>query len=1225
MSDPTPALLVPVDVSAMVVSGRSRNFRRWPMVYENLARGATPETAPFEFVQDDFADRAENQGVYVAWTLPEALRRGRQDPATGAVVFPAVPNRWLVVRMHGDPAARQAAAWVVESDYVWPAGARPDGTPEGDPGRSARFLDAASDPAAPRPARLGRKLPVGAGGWTEPGGAAGRLTAVAPGNVSFAAFQPHNPNVFSLHDELALRGVPAGMLSYYVVGWYSRPGDDDPLAGWDAARGADALAARLHELGWTLAPEMLAVRPRRSLYHGMSAAVRWEPGADLAPALPGPGAVRLAVGNTSVDALTALVEAQVREAGSPPGVTARLLEAFQYDLLAVLDQPGGDLQLERAIRDAWFGSRPAGTRWEVASADPPAGEAPAPPPPAAQLAAEAALLAPLNAAQSALDAALQRLGSLQARLYEIWWKSVAAREYARVNAGRYPWGTTPQQFAAALADAGAASLPARVSETMGEVNRLRGDVDRAAEATRHGTGGVPPLARGRVLKEVAEPRFWMAGDPVVVVAGAKQSGTLRPRAVRACRVMDQLADGLWIDEAEGSDVPAEAAPLPPVALGGLPPEMGALLREFALLDPVNARALARLALGGDDDARVEAVRAAILAPRATAGVLPDHDLGEWSPPWLPLFLEWEVRWYPIPFAKGDAPLWSYDGTDYARAGADVAQPEPMVVSGRAILTPKPSFDFRARLKQFAAQGDGADARALDAFIERTSCWDFLSQTLTGLHDQLALRNPRANLAPDDRTAVGALGMTLAALVGGGRHSVPRSLKDRATRFAADAASSFEGLRAGQFVFTRVAVVDRFGQTVEVVTNTLAPTFVPVRAPGLTPARPVVSAAAGTPVQLPPRLLQPARLTFDFLAPDDVPAWDAASNPLCGWFVPNHLDRALAVYEAGGGILGELRPAAGPGGIPYAAWDPAPGTGAPATLNALRAAYPHLGEAVAGLAAAGADELARFLEAVDETLWSVDGVGDRSGLLLNALVGRPLAVVRAAVGVQLQGDPVSDPSWPFTFAPKRAPFTGYPIEVELGDAEYRRDGLMGYWADGYGRFNTVHPLPGAPADGYLRPIGAGNRLRASVDGGPARATLLLDPRGSVSARCGLLPSREITLPARFVDGPVQAMHATFRAGPVLTVLRPPVSVPAPVDGAPAPDPDATPRALPYPVPAGSGGWEWIELRTDGTPLVRPLVPADARAELLELPASLREGYLRFAPAPPPAPPAPVTPG
>ncbi|HEX6036988.1 hypothetical protein [Longimicrobium sp.] len=600
-NDSAPALLVPVDVSAMVVTGRPRNFQRWTMNYGQLAYALTPEPAPFRQVDDAFSRDEANLGVYLAWTLPDALRRGARDPRTGEMVFPPVPNRWLVVRVHGDGDAVPPAAWVVESDYVWPA----DGGPDGTPADGAPFLDPAPGLDAPRPTQVGRRVPLGPGGWTEPGHPAGWLTAVGPGNVAFAAFQPHNPNVFSLHDALGTLGVPDGTLSYFVAGWYSRP-DDDPLAGEDPAHGAEPLAARLAALGWTAPPGVLeGPPPRRILCHGMAAAVRWERDGDLAPALPWPGGVRLAVGNTAVDAFAALVDDGAGAAGAPPGAAARLVEGALHDALAVLDQPDGDARLERLLRDAWFGSSPSGSRWEVAAAEPRPGDPPAPPPPAARRAAEAALLRPLNAAQAALDEARRRLDALRADLYALWWKSVRApRVFQEIDPGRYPAGTSAAQFAAALAAAGAESRPARVAAALDEVERLGAEVDRRKDGVRRALaepGSAPSPGPARVLKEVADARFWKAGDPVVVLSGARHAGTLLPRAVRACRTVDGLVAGLRIDLPGGGAAiaGADAAPAPRLPLGGLPPEVGPLLREFALLAPENAPVLAAaLGVGG---------------------------------------------------------------------------------------------------------------------------------------------------------------------------------------------------------------------------------------------------------------------------------------------------------------------------------------------------------------------------------------------------------------------------------------------------------------------------------------------------------------------------------------------------------------------------------------------------------------------------------------------------
>lgn len=164
----------------------------------------------------DFSSNLANDGVYLHWTLPESLRNGVHDLARNRTTFPIVPNRWLVVRWSGPPGARTATSWVVESDFA-----------DANAGTSA-YLDPWAN--QPTPTAIGRKIALTSQGYQDPGGGRGFLTAVAPGLPTFAAYQPYNEDVFSIHDPLA--GVAAtDTLSYLVVGWYSRAADDVLTAG----------------------------------------------------------------------------------------------------------------------------------------------------------------------------------------------------------------------------------------------------------------------------------------------------------------------------------------------------------------------------------------------------------------------------------------------------------------------------------------------------------------------------------------------------------------------------------------------------------------------------------------------------------------------------------------------------------------------------------------------------------------------------------------------------------------------------------------------------------------------------------------------------------------------------------------------------------------------------------------------------------------------------------
>ncbi|MFF2432181.1 hypothetical protein [Streptomyces mirabilis] len=228
-------------------------------------------------------------GVYVQWQLPEALTTGHYSPDSEQTSFPLVPNRWLVVRYHGPANARQAAGWVVHSDFL-----DNDGPQWGARGtaRSIALYDSRTGPAA-----TGRRRDLRVGSWVEPEDPAGGLflTAVGPGLPTFAAYQPYNQDVFSVHDSLVYRnGDPAladGTISYLVTGWYSDDGADNlsESAGIGDLLPPDPaelppeparLAGILDALGWQ--PSGSSQTPR-TLYSGTALGVTWQHDADSRP------------------------------------------------------------------------------------------------------------------------------------------------------------------------------------------------------------------------------------------------------------------------------------------------------------------------------------------------------------------------------------------------------------------------------------------------------------------------------------------------------------------------------------------------------------------------------------------------------------------------------------------------------------------------------------------------------------------------------------------------------------------------------------------------------------------------------------------------------------------------------------------------------------------------------------------------------------------------------
>ena len=354
------------------------------------------------------------------------------------------------------------------------------------------------------------------------------------------------------------------------------------------------------------------------------------------------------------------------------------------------------------------------------------------------------------------------LSALRRELYETWWK--------RGNAARlpaYPEGLTDAQFAAALDPAQPGGIAARVVAQTAAVAAAQAAIpwgatqaDLAQAITTY--TATHPLPPGTELKRSDLPPFRAAADPVVVVAGARANAFADDLGTDAngllpCRFVDQVVTGLVVTAVPPAvPVPPQsvtvtaatlAGRVPMVDLTNLPMIPGALLTEFLLLDPANAATVVMLGLGTSDPATITQTAAAMTAGANVAGTPPAILPPTWTQPWAPLFLEWEVLFYPIPYAPPSQPgaaapgPWSFDGTGYTWTGAGADTAAVISLSGRSVLTPQPAFTFKSRLDSYLASNPGMALSDLEAFVASIDGWDFLSQTLDGFNTLLARRDP----------------------------------------------------------------------------------------------------------------------------------------------------------------------------------------------------------------------------------------------------------------------------------------------------------------------------------------------------------------------------------------------------------------------------------------------------------------------------------------------------
>jgi hypothetical protein len=1156
---PTPEyLIVPIKVSALVVNDAVRigqTFQRWYPDYKNLMLYQSPEPAPFSGASQP------SPGVYLKWELPYALRQGAQNNITGSTKYPLVPNRWLVVRYSGPLSARTAAGWVIESDFLDP-----------DLGTSP-FLDPFA--ATVTPTSIGRAVSIASSPYQDKNAHPLFLTAVAPALPAFAAYQPYNNCVFSFQDPL--EDVAAiDTLSYFVAGWYSE-------AKSDILQQYPDFQTAMAGLNWGIAQKAAGIA-NQTICSGIAQGIAWD-AAGPAPVshVPAPGKVTLAVGNTTVDALTAMI---AHQAADNHTIDPMLLEALQYDLLAVIDEPDGPDKLRQAIHTAWFSAHDGGYDWQIV--DNPDNKDPQPD--AGELAYELTWCAALNRAQLDYDEAVRLLADLQWQLYVMWWKQGNAQAIPP-----YPDDNSPTQFQQALDPGVVGSLAHKVAQQKTLVDDRRkaipwGVTPKDLADAIADYAATKKLPASRLLKRGSSSQYYEAKDPVLLMSGLNAAGLLTDLDELECRLPSQLVGGFrYGDRAITTADMGKQIPLPDLA--NLPGPLAGLLDEFFFLDPNDAAMVARVVLGSTDKNVVDAVKVAMEDPAHAIGIVPAIDLARWAQPWSPLYLLWQVSYYPIPYASGGAPNWKFDGTGYQWTGPD-PQTEMVSLTGRIFLTPQAVFNFRSQLEKYLKQYPDPPLQGLDKFIADTDHWDLLSQTLDGFNAALLRQDVMANVAP---------GGAMAELVGPHGSIPPLPGARKKVPFKGWPAGNFQQYRSGQFYLARLDVVDRFGQVVEVFTsqnNLTAPP--PIIAPGLIPERYVNPVAANYLMQTSPRLLQPSRILFDFVSStkdSELVRLAADVNPVCAWLVSNRLDRALMVFDNQGKGLGELRNVRGTNRQTVASWSALPDSKYTTTAS-LAADFPHVAEFLEGLVNAGADAFAAFLACIDESLWTIDPASRALDGKVASLVGRPLALVRTRLAGELDGPPVFDSSWQYTFKTPPVEFTGYDFPVRLGDLAMLSDGLIGYFeGKNYGRFNAVHIPRPSP---YLVRIGNGNYIDLSFQSSGAKyLTAIMDPRSAVHVISDILPVTTLAIPQQFA-GLMRNIEVAFRIGPVLSGAQDVVSG----------DVTTSSVILPRP-PDRHGDWKWRTVAPGGGWSSNPVVPANGLGALSGLLPEARTGMLQLS--------------
>ncbi|RYC86257.1 hypothetical protein BFJ63_vAg10899 [Fusarium oxysporum f. sp. narcissi] len=942
------------------------------------------------------AYRRNRHGVYIHWILPQVYRTGvtsadsvskqtRNDARLkhGLQVLPdgkaaevttpefiQPPTRWLVVRKldmssidqkdEVEKHFREYQAWVIESDYLWALDDIPldydlevDVTPfvMGAEGSKVN-VEQQAEVFIGRKTRLEDWKPKKEDKHID-------ITLLRSNNELFADFQLHNSNVFSMLDNFDYIGddgetyyLENAKASYYLFGWHS-DSKNDPL--WD--KHDYTHAERLESLFMTLQdtdiPETKAwlesSEPARLCCHGAMYDVTWDhgnkpakvPADDYSARIKDQRLPVLSVGTTPLEALTTYCNAHKSK---DPGLIGRI-EADIIAIEALLHTRDDGVEGQREAADTvynWnFSRSKAGTHFELGSKDT-SGK------PTIPNSETITALREVNEYQQLLDACERMVKQRRWDMFSRWWKYVSDVS----NQDREKRSDEDVRAAERLAT--------RIYQLEMQIEDLRGKVEGKLKKEELSD-----------TKQGAQPFFYRGRDPTLLVGGI-ESGWPDDFS-------ENVAVRLPVQTVSNIDVPPFLADLLTLIPRIFTDEMSvraaeSLLKEFYSLQP-------GLDLYPEDRLPHGQVYPQFHEPSPPEGTTSRDEWGD-TQPWFPLFVEWEVEYFHIPFEK-----WTLDETithvskpPQMRYGIDVSDGKPLwkklendkphdvrVLSGRVLILPQPSFSLRAKVRQLFSE---TPPSILDEYIKGKENRDqllkdieklpFLSCPLTGFTEGLVTMHQGTHIKPENKTVTSQgenvsvfdaaefrnAGLTkdkLAKIMGNSALTPFAS----SVNFIDERHCPFKPVEHGQMRFRKLNIIDKFGQAILAVdpqprvggppplypciSNFYEPQHMTIN--GKIVPNTVLESHNGLCefIQLPPQINQDARLNANFVIPttDDNRPGDKSywrptmewEMPIWGWILTNYADYGIQLFLADGTFYGEVRIGGADGSMDSPKWSP----------------------------------------------------------------------------------------------------------------------------------------------------------------------------------------------------------------------------------------------------------------------------------------------------------------
>ena len=626
-------------------------------------------------------------------------------------------------------------------------------------------------------------------------------------------------------------------------------------------------------------------------------------------------------------------------------------------------------------------------------------------------------------------------------------------------------------------------------------------------------------------------------------------------------------------------------------------------------------------------------------------------------PFFPLYFEWEVDYYHIPYEYWRLEDTSIDqthpskvryaiGLDHFENGGSKVEGVRRL-SGCSLILPQPSFSLNAKIEALYAQVPGKILDDIITVDQRKAIetalvqLPFLSSPLAGFTDHLLTRYQGTHVKPNNKGPNGeSVPIQMAidasprsgpdpiftrddlALIGGQSDNTPYGSLVQHTD---NQNSVFKPVTHGQFRFTKLNVIDKFGQVVHATNPDIKAAGdykTPCRGEYFSAQEVLDSKTDYDFIQIPPQINQLARLNASFVElhktqTNDV-YWTSLTeweNPVWGWVIINYANHGLQFFLPDGTFYREVRKGGRAGALGSTEWLPfePPNTAESTQTDSVR----QLQNLIVKLSK-DADYLETFIGVIDNSMPTLLPAPPAYASQSSVAIGRPLALVTMGWSLELATETYKTQTLTGTNSLPRKLANDdsfddqtsdklYDFQVKFGSREKAYDALVGYFpskdrrtiSDTGGAFDldTFYTYYGRTPDKrfkemdtdmyrfrpfYFNPV----KLDRTLDDlAVLRAKrqyvfgALIDPFAPVHAYSSILPIKELSLPPWIVDKAFARMTTFFSIGP-LFVTKP---VPPANDGKQMKvtrvgesgevtrDPE-----LGLPVPASTlGDWNWLQ--------------------------------------------------